>query len=290
MENKVLVVLGMHRSGTSLTAQWLKNCGLHMGDQLHGADIGNPEGHFEDVDFMHLHERILGFDNLPSDGIINHPVNLNDNFAAEMANLVQEKNRRHIQWGWKDPRTCLFLPYYRSILPNAKYLIVVRNYNDVVSSLAKRSLKILQAINLSNRRHSPIENFLYWKIWKLTKSRKNLFAILSKYGEDYLKVWMCYNEELLKHVRNVKKDDTVVCDLSLLQQQSKEIFLWLKEEWQFEINYCDFNSIYKSELVSIHINIVDFIKNKTLIEKADTLQFELSKYLTNYTDARQLIA
>jgi len=43
---KFLVILGMHRSGTSLITQWLKNCGLSVGDSLHGADVGNAEGHF----------------------------------------------------------------------------------------------------------------------------------------------------------------------------------------------------------------------------------------------------
>src|SRR5689334_9877924 len=136
MENKVLVVLGMHRSGTSLIAQWLKTCGVPMGDNLHGANIGNPEGHFEDMDFLNLHERILKFNNLCSDGVINRTVSP-ESFVAEMANLIRDKNNRNIQWGWKDPRTCLFLPYYRTIIPNAKYFIAIRNYNEVVSSLAK---------------------------------------------------------------------------------------------------------------------------------------------------------
>jgi len=38
--NRVLVIIGMHRSMTSLLTQWLDKCGLQVGDDLHGAGIG----------------------------------------------------------------------------------------------------------------------------------------------------------------------------------------------------------------------------------------------------------
>ena len=292
MDNKVLVVLGMHRSGTSLIAQWLQKCGLNMGDQLHGADIGNPEGHFEDVDFLNLHEGILKFYDLSTVGLISHPVrDINDRFITEMTDLVQHKNNAHIQWGWKEPRTCLFLSNYRSILSNAKYFIVVRDYNEVVSSLIKRNLKSWQKKHFLDKEfNSVIEDFLYKKIWTLTKYKKNLIAHLSKYGEQYLKTWICYNEELLKHIHNIKKEDAVVCDLSMLLQNPKDIFLWLKEEWRFDMDYYSFGSLYKKELITGHTDITAFIKNKALIEKANALQLEFKKHLFNYKNTKQLIA
>ncbi|HZX74061.1 MAG TPA: hypothetical protein VFE57_06560, partial [Cyclobacteriaceae bacterium] len=57
--NKILVVTGMHRSGTSVVTQWLQQCGLHVGDELLGAGIGNSVGHFEDVDFLRAHSDFL---------------------------------------------------------------------------------------------------------------------------------------------------------------------------------------------------------------------------------------
>ncbi|HJT73097.1 MAG TPA: hypothetical protein VJ720_03740, partial [Chitinophaga sp.] len=59
MNNKVLVITGMHRSGTSLITQWLYRCGLHVGDNFMGAGIGNEDGHFEDLDFYNWHRNIL---------------------------------------------------------------------------------------------------------------------------------------------------------------------------------------------------------------------------------------
>ena len=49
--NKVLVILGMHRSGTSLVANWLHDCGLHVGDRLLEGTFANEKGYFEDLIF-----------------------------------------------------------------------------------------------------------------------------------------------------------------------------------------------------------------------------------------------
>ena len=59
MNNKVLIVAGMHRSGTSVIAQWLQRCGLCLGENLLGPAIGNNEGHFEDTDFVFLHDILI---------------------------------------------------------------------------------------------------------------------------------------------------------------------------------------------------------------------------------------
>jgi hypothetical protein len=38
-------------------------------------------------------------------------------------------------WGWKDPRTVLFLDFWHALLPNAKYLFVFRSPWEVIDSL-----------------------------------------------------------------------------------------------------------------------------------------------------------
>ena len=49
----------MHRSGTSLIAQWISRCGLNIGENLLPAHFTNKDGHFEDIDFHDLHEKIF---------------------------------------------------------------------------------------------------------------------------------------------------------------------------------------------------------------------------------------
>ena len=55
-----IAIGGMHRSGTSLTASLVAAAGVHLGDELMAAGAGNPRGHFEDLEFYHLHQRIPG--------------------------------------------------------------------------------------------------------------------------------------------------------------------------------------------------------------------------------------
>ena len=54
----IVMVLGMHRSGTSLCSHVLSALGLDMADDL---DINptNPKGHWERVEIVAFHDRIL---------------------------------------------------------------------------------------------------------------------------------------------------------------------------------------------------------------------------------------
>jgi hypothetical protein len=72
MKNKkTIIILGMHRSGTSMVAGLLAKMGINMGDDLLGRSPSNPFGHFEDWDFVNLNDSILSkakgsWDKLPA--------------------------------------------------------------------------------------------------------------------------------------------------------------------------------------------------------------------------------
>src|ERR1700709_755262 len=55
----VLVIAGMHRSGTSFLASLLHGCGCLMGETLLPADAHNRPGYFEDLEFLDLNRRML---------------------------------------------------------------------------------------------------------------------------------------------------------------------------------------------------------------------------------------
>ena len=123
MNNKILVITGMHRSGTSLITQWLHKCGLPVGDRLLGALVGNAEGHFEDLDFVEFHTLELERQGMAGNGLDTRAVHEMDQAATQqLTALIAAKNGEHAAWGWKDPRTCLFLSVYRKLLPGAHYL------------------------------------------------------------------------------------------------------------------------------------------------------------------------
>ena len=57
---RVIVVLGMHRSGTSALAGTFSQLGLNLGDELMpGTADANPKGYFEHVRIVQAHDRLL---------------------------------------------------------------------------------------------------------------------------------------------------------------------------------------------------------------------------------------
>jgi hypothetical protein len=134
-----LVIAGMHRSGTSLTAALLASAGLDVGSHLLGADAANPRGHFEDVDFLLFHQRALAAGGLSADGFIagGEPT-VPALMLAEAHDILAARRAQGRLWGWKEPRTVLFLDFWEQLLPEARFLFVFRRPWEVVDSLFRR--------------------------------------------------------------------------------------------------------------------------------------------------------
>lgn len=136
--SQVLVITGMHRSGTSLVSNLLQSAGVHVGDNLIAANVANPRGYFEDVGFYEFHEHLLhergqsylyaafdgAFEAVPEE-------------TARARQLIAERSTQRL-WGWKDPRTSLFLDFWHELLPQARFLFVYRHPIDVLLSLLRR--------------------------------------------------------------------------------------------------------------------------------------------------------
>ena len=134
-----LAIGGMHRSGTSLTASLVAAAGIHLGDELMAAGAGNPRGHFEDLEFYHLHQRILAANGLSMEGFTcQESIAVPPAAHAQATDLVGRRRAAARPWGWKDPRTVLFLDFWAELLPEVRWLFVVRSPDDVVDSLLRR--------------------------------------------------------------------------------------------------------------------------------------------------------
>jgi hypothetical protein len=135
---KTIVVLGMHRSATSLVAMGLFQAGVNIGTQLLGPGKGNKHGHFEDIGILQLNDRILSaaggsWDNPPTEEDI---VLAGRNIESEIYAAVQTRQRP--LWGWKDPRTTLTIRCYMPFLENPIFVPCFRDPMDVARSLNKR--------------------------------------------------------------------------------------------------------------------------------------------------------
>ena len=134
-----LIVLGMHRSGTSLLASLLASAGVDMGPEMLGADPGNTRGHFEDLDFLNLHKRALTSLGYGESGYIREgSFAFPEPMAQEARALASSRMSRGVTWGWKDPRTILFLPFWKELFPHARFVCIFRRPWEVVDSFLRR--------------------------------------------------------------------------------------------------------------------------------------------------------
>lgn len=269
METKVLVITGMHRSGTSLITQWLKRCGLFVGDRLLPAGIGNTEGHFEDSDFLELHESFLLSRRCPISGFVDRPIGqLTASEKHSARELINLKSSHHNQWGWKEPRTCLFLDVYRDLIPSAFYIIVLRDFNNAVHSMLERHYK--SHLQRFETKKGPSR--LKWILFK-KKSAKQLFKANA---EQFLRVWIYYHEQILKHLSEVNPQAYLIVHYSNLLKNDHSVFNVLKHDWQFSLNYYPFDEVYRKELLSEKKNIECYINDDALISKARTIESTLN--------------
>jgi hypothetical protein len=137
-ESSILIVANMHRSGSSLVASLLQSAGLHIGRQLMQPSEGNIRGYFENLDFCKFHLDLLESQGIDQDGwTLQEKIEVEDRFV-DIAKELVARNSLSRNWGWKDPRTTLFLDFWGELLPEANFLLVYRSPWEVVDSLYRR--------------------------------------------------------------------------------------------------------------------------------------------------------
>lgn len=143
-DRSVLIVTGMHRSGTSLTTSLLQSAGVYIGDRLMGEGTGNIKGHFEDLDFVDLHRDALTAIEVNREGWTRQTDLILTAEYLERAKALIEARSNYAVWGWKDPRTILFLNCWSKLIPEAKFIFVYRSPWEVVDSLFRRGDRIFK--------------------------------------------------------------------------------------------------------------------------------------------------
>lgn len=151
MKNKVIyVVLGMHRSGTSLVAKMLQTSGISLGNNLIGPSEDNPKGFWEDAEIVALNENILSELGIDWDslhgfflGIDNFNTKAFQTFKAEAKALVRDRLSSANAFCFKDPRTSRLLPFWQLVFDelgvSARYIFTFRHPKEVQLSLEKRN-------------------------------------------------------------------------------------------------------------------------------------------------------
>ena len=142
-----LLVLGMHRSGTSALTRVLNLHGVALGDALMPAAPDNPEGFWEHAGVVAIHERLLAALGRTWDD----PRPLQDGWwdsaparaaEAELLALLRQDFDGVPLWAIKDPRLCRLLPLWRRVLNtlgvSPRVVLVSRHPGEVAGSLQAR--------------------------------------------------------------------------------------------------------------------------------------------------------
>lgn len=245
-----VIIMGMHRSGTTLLARLLSRLGLFLGHLV--------EGHHEAVFFLHLNETILRQARASWDrpdpilDFLQHREIVQMTLRCLERDLSSWRSARYLgwrnflryrslggfdrPWGWKDPRNVLTLPLWVELFPRAKIVYIVRHGVDVAQSLVVREQQYLhwQQVRFRERFHRLSLRTHLERVGFRGSTRcltlEGAFALWATY--------LAYAEQWLTHVPNerlvIRYEDFVRQPVSFLRALADFCGLSGVRRWDIE--------------------------------------------------------
>ncbi|MFW6143479.1 MAG: sulfotransferase [Patescibacteria group bacterium] len=213
-QDKIIIITGMHRSGTSLLANYLQKSGLNIGNTLMDSRSDNKRGFFEDTDFTELHQKLLDNKRIPLFTPKRPTFSPQD--ISQLKKLVNKKNKKNTSntWGWKDPRTVLFLRPYKKICPNANYIFIFRHPFLVIDSLIRR-----------------------WSDWPIRLWPFNA-----------ARSWLIYNKKILDFYEQ-NKDHCLLISLEKLIEKPDKLITQANQKYGISLEPPKFEKIFDPKLL-----------------------------------------
>lgn len=233
-----IIILGMHRSGTTMIADLLQKLGLYLGWVLQE----NSEALF----FVERNERIMnacgGSWEQPTvvEPLLNDPamrkqatrVLLEDLSSFRFISYLGPEKMKYLggprkfdfPWGWKDPRNTYLLPLWLDLFPDAKLIHIYRHGIDVAASLNVRETRsVKQRVNefdqsgmedLARKLRRPEKESPLLYLYRRATSAAGRLDPLRKYGklnvastvslEKGFDLWCQYVQKSFDNTRNVQ--------------------------------------------------------------------------------------
>lgn len=154
-----VLIVGMHRSGTSALAGVLGKLGIPLGNRLLEPGEDNPKGYWEHREVVAVHERLLQsigsrWDDvraLPSDWLSGEA---GARAAASLQDIITRDFSGQSVWAVKDPRLCRFLPLWLKVLGEMKI-------TPVVLFIAREPAEVSASIEARDHWTSPLGEMLW---------------------------------------------------------------------------------------------------------------------------------
>ena len=147
VRSAALIVLGMHRSGTSALAGMLHHLGVAFGPRLMPPSPDNPRGYWEHIDVVTVHHQLLTEYGYSWDDLRPLPAAFCESEEARRAGgrltaILARDFADTALWGVKDPRLSrllpLWLPLFGDLAAAPRFILALRHPADVAASLAAR--------------------------------------------------------------------------------------------------------------------------------------------------------
>ncbi len=171
----IYLVLGMHKSGTTLVASLLHHAGVNMVDRVQ-ADSYEAGGYYERQSTYMLNLRMLG---LETDRILffkaPSSIEISESQEQQLIHVIDDLTQRELNWGFKDPRTCLTYPIWAQALPEHKLIVVFRSVNQIWRQYQYKGLRFWNNI------HNAIALVVRW-----CEYNQHILDIINKTPYDYL--------------------------------------------------------------------------------------------------------
>lgn len=144
-----LIILGMHRSGTSALAGAVHRLGVAVGSDIVAPQADNSRGYYEHRAVLELHEDLLAAHGSSWDDVVPRTWSENEenpwiaDFRRDLSRLLADEFLDTPIWAVKDPRLSHLLPVWLPVLARLdvepRVLIAHRPAVEVAASLAKRN-------------------------------------------------------------------------------------------------------------------------------------------------------
>ena len=183
----MLLVLGMHRSGTSVTARLLECLGAKNSDNLVRGTANNPQGFFEDNDVYLFNDLKL----LPRLGRAWHSTsevdwsNLSDmdrsKYALQALEIVKQNySLSNTLSVLKEPRLGILVPFWLAVLQHA-------GFNTKIVCAVRDPVSVIRSLNKAEGLSLPHAGMVFINYWlSILKYCKNLEVAFFQYDEIFL--------------------------------------------------------------------------------------------------------
>ena len=288
---RIIVVIGMHRSGTSAITRGLPIFGATLGDNLMMPFSDNPTGFWEDKQITELNEEILKI--IGSAWHDTKSICISKLYDQKLKpqkekalTLISDRIAKDNLFAWKDPRASILLMFWQDVFKQLdlddSYIISLRNPVSVIESLFKRngfkkeksfllwSKYTLNAIKLSEGKLRILvdyDNLLKSPVFQLERIA-NALKLPSPYERQELLQEYIYNF-ISTDLRHSLFDHFALESCPQALSFTKTLYKWLSKIADDEIDFRD--PLLINELKNIENN---FYELESLYSYIDQIELE----------------